>query len=89
MLILERLSNIIISTIYRNGGTSIIWFKVIEETLILIVVMIAINLIVYKIEYLSRYSFILSNQLEKAQRTMNDVLGLLMPRFIKERMTKG
>ncbi|CAD8045450.1 unnamed protein product [Paramecium primaurelia] len=44
---------------------------------------------IQKIQFLQRSSYVYQNRLTKEQKKINSVLGLLMPRFIQERMNKG
>ncbi|CAD8071485.1 unnamed protein product [Paramecium sonneborni] len=44
---------------------------------------------IQKIQFLQRSSYVYQNRLSKEQKKINSVLGLLMPRFIQERMNKG
>ncbi|CAD8159949.1 unnamed protein product [Paramecium octaurelia] len=44
---------------------------------------------IQKIQFLQRSSYVYQNRLSKEQKKINRVLGLLMPRFIQERMNKG
>lgn len=64
-------------------------FIAIKSILILIVTLFAILQLVYKIEYIVRHQYILHNKLSNEYKKLNDVLGLLVPKFIKERITKG
>ncbi|CAD8153933.1 unnamed protein product [Paramecium octaurelia] len=44
---------------------------------------------IQKIQFLQRSQYVYQNRLTKEQKKINSVLGLLMPRFIQERMNKG
>ncbi|CAD8061075.1 unnamed protein product [Paramecium primaurelia] len=64
-------------------------YYIINHGLILLETSLPLLFQVYKTEFLQRYQYILQNKLLDEYKKLNDALGLLMPRFIKERMSKG
>ncbi|CAD8044907.1 unnamed protein product [Paramecium primaurelia] len=83
--IISILLDIVMVGIFNNGNP----FYILNHGLIIIEMFIPLVFQIYKTEFLQRYQYILQNKLLDEYKKLNDALGLLMPRFIKERMSKG
>ncbi|CAD8065619.1 unnamed protein product [Paramecium sonneborni] len=64
-------------------------FCILKYFFILIEISYPIFNYIQKIQFLQRSSYVYQNRLSKEQKKINSILGLLMPRFIQERMNKG
>ncbi|CAD8052896.1 unnamed protein product [Paramecium sonneborni] len=83
--IISILLDIVMVGIFNNGNP----YHILNHGLIMIEMCVPLIVQIYKTEFLQRYQYILQNKLLDEYKKLNDALGLLMPRFIKERMSKG
>lgn len=55
----------------------------------MLICLMATYMISFQSEYLRRKNFMLQQTLEYEQKKLNGILGLLMPKFINDRMVRG
>ncbi|CAD8053776.1 unnamed protein product [Paramecium primaurelia] len=71
------------------SDNNILIFCIAKYSLLLLELSYPIFQIVQKTHFLQRSFYIYQNRLNNEKKKINNILGLLMPRFIQERMNKG